>query len=76
MIPSYDDFVLFLHVPLKLQGVTCYFTVRAVTLSEYKSDAVPKFYLIAEPPEWAPSLSSYTLHEDSILNLGDELSAL
>ncbi len=37
-----------LLIPLMLQGVTSYFPVQAVTLSEYNSDVIPKFHLTAE----------------------------
>ncbi len=57
-----------LHILLKLQCVTSYFPVRAATMSEYESDVIPKFHLPAEAPVWDPGLSSYSLHEDSMLD--------
>ncbi len=67
IILSDDDIMSFFHIPLKLQGVTSYFPVRAATLFEYESDHVPKFHLTAEAPDWDPRSFSYTLQEDSTL---------
>ncbi len=42
--------------------------MRAATLTEYKSDHVPKFHLTAEAPDWDPRLSSYALQEVTMLD--------
>ncbi len=62
-----------LLIPLMLHGITSYFPVRAVTLSEYKSDVIPKFHLTAEAQMWDPSLSSYSLQEECMLNFRGQI---
>ncbi len=57
-----------LFILLMLQGVTSYFSVQATTLSEYKSDVIPKLHLTAEDPMWDPISSSYSSNEDSMLD--------
>ncbi len=42
--------------------------MQTSTLSEDESDFILKFHLTAEAPIWDPSLSSYSLQEDSILD--------
>ncbi len=63
-------------ITLILQGVTSYLPVSAATLSIYKSDMIPKFHIAAEAPMWGPGSPSYSLQEDSMLDLRDLLSAL
>ncbi len=72
---NYHEFIIPLDIddssllfPLMLKGVTNNFQVKAKTLSEYKSDIIPKFHLIAEAPMWDHNSSSYSLQEDSMLD--------
>ena len=68
IIPSDDDAMHALHIPLKLQGVTSYFPVRAATLAEYESEEIPKFHLTAEAPDWDPGSTSFSSQENSMLD--------
>ncbi len=47
--------------------------MQAATLSEYKSDIIPKFLLTAAALAWDPSSSSYSLQEDSMLNFRGQI---
>ncbi len=57
-----------LHISLILQNVTSYFPVQAATMSKYDSDVIPKFHLTAKALVWDPSLLSYSLQEDGMLD--------
>ena len=39
-------------IPLKLNGVTCFFEVRTPTLEEYESQNILKIELMVEAPPW------------------------
>lgn len=52
LIPSDDDVMSFLHISLKPKGITDHFTVRTVTLADYKSNNASKFQLTVEAPDW------------------------
>ncbi len=64
--PDMDDSPLW--ISLMLPGVISNFPVQATTMSEYKSDVIPKFHLPAEAPTLDPGLSSHSLQEDSMLD--------
>ncbi len=67
IVPSNVDDSL-LQISLMLQGITSHFPVQAATLSEFKSDVILKFHFTAEALIWDPSLSSFSLQEDSMLD--------
>ncbi len=77
IIPLDDDITSFLHILLKLQGVTDCFPLQSLTLSEYERDNVQKYHITAEAPSWDPRLSSLSSQKDIVwLILGDLLSSL
>ncbi len=80
--PIVDDHAIFflsdtndssLLILFMLQGVTSYFPVRAATMSEYKNDIIQKNHLTAESLILDPSLSSYSLQEEYILDFRGQI---
>ncbi len=59
--------------PLILQEVSSYFSVQAATQSEYKSGVIQKLHLTADAPIWNVTSQSYSLQEDSMLDIRGQI---
>lgn len=55
-------------IPLSLDGVTSYFSVRKPTAEEYEDDELPHYDLTANDPLWDPSSDSFAKQEDGMLD--------
>ncbi len=68
IIPSEINWKLFSYIMVKLWGITSYFPVRAAILVEYEHDNVLMYHIPAEAHVWDPIWSSYSSHEDRMLD--------
>ena len=57
-----------LIITLQLSGITSYFDVNSLSVTEYKNDDIPKIHLTVEEHPWYPSLNEYSDRENQMLD--------